>query len=182
MYKNVRPCVKTNKGLTCFFESTTGVKQGCNLSPNLFNIFINDLPDIFDSTCDPVLFSESKENCLLYADDLFLMSNSENGLQQCLNKLQYYSNKWKLKVNLKKTKLMVFNKSGKKLNINCKFGQQKVDVAKSYTYLGCVLTPSGAFSANQDQLYNKGLTALFNLLKDFHPQKGTPVRLFLNAF
>ena len=107
MYKNVRPCVKTDKGLTCFFESTTGVKQGCNLSPNLFNIFVNDLPDTFDSTCDPVLFSESKENCLLYADDLLLMSNSENGLQQCLNKLQYYSNKWKLKVNLKKTKLLV---------------------------------------------------------------------------
>ena len=175
MYKYVRSCVKTDKGLTCFFKSTsiTGVKQGCNFkSPNLFNIFVNDLQDIFDSTCDPVLFSESKENCLLYADDLLLMSNIENGLQQCLNKLQSYSNKWKLKVNLKKTKLMVFNKSGRKLNINCKFGQQKVDVAKSYSYLGCVLTPSGAFSANQDQLYNKGLRALFNLLKVFTHRKG----------
>ena len=56
--------------------------------------------------------------------------------------------------------LKVFNKSGRKLNIKCKFGQQKVDVEKSYTYLGCVLTPSGALSANQDQLiYNKGLRA-----------------------
>ena len=109
------------------------------------------------------------------------MSNSENGLQLCLNKLHFYSNKWKLKVNLRKTKLIVFNKSGRKLNINCKFGQQKVDVAKSYTYLGCVLTPSGSFSANQDQLYNKGLRALFSLLKDFHPQKGPPVRIFLKA-
>ena len=110
------------------------------------------------------------------------MLNNENGLQQCLNKLQSYSNKWKLKVNLNKTKLMVFNKSGRKPNFNCKFSQQKVDVAKSYTYLGCVLTPSGAFSANQDQLYNKGLRALSNLLMDFHPQKGTPVRLFLKLF
>ena len=117
MYQNVRSCVKTNKGLMCFFESTTGVKQGCNLSPTLFNIFVNDLPDIFDSTCDTVLFGESKENCLLYAYDLLLMSNSENGLQQCLNKLHFYhSNKWKLKVNLKKTKLVVFDKSGRKLD------------------------------------------------------------------
>ena len=77
---------------------------------------------------------------------------------------------------------MVFNKSGRKLNINCKFGQQKVDVAKSYMHLGCGLTPSGAYSANQDKLYNKGLRALFNLLKDFQPQKGTPVRLFLKLF
>ena len=87
-------------------------------------------------------------------------------------------------VNLKKTKLMVFNKSVRKLNINCKFSQQKVDVAKSYTctYLGCVLTPSSSFSANQDQLYIKGFRALLSLLKDFHPQKGILVRIFLKLF
>ena len=66
------------------------MKQGCNLSPNLFNIFINGLPDIFDSTCDPVPLDESLENCLLYADNLFLMSLTENGLQNCLNKLYDY--------------------------------------------------------------------------------------------
>ena len=84
---------------------------------------------------------------------------------------------------------MVFNKSGGKLNINCKFGQQNVNVVKSYRYLGHRLCQSntirqsgGAFSANQDQLHNKGLRVLFNQLNDFHPQKGNPVRLFLKLF
>ena len=75
IYKNVRSCVKTNKDfwrVSLNLLQPTGVKQGCNLSPYLFNIFVNDLPDIFDSTCDPVLFGESKENCLLYVDDLLL--------------------------------------------------------------------------------------------------------------
>ena len=182
MYDKVRSCVKTSEGLTNFFESKAGVKQGCNLSPNLFNIFVNDLPDIFDSTCDPVPLGESLENCLLYADDLLLMSLTENGLQHCLNKLYDYTKIWKLNVNLKKTKVMVFNKSGRKLKLNCMFGKTKVEMATSYTYLGCVLTPSGSFSANQDHLYKKGLRALFSLLKDFNPQKGAPVRLFLKLF
>ena len=182
MYNNVRSCVKTCEGLTDFFDSKTGVKQGCNLSPNLFNIFVNDLPDIFDSTCDPVPLGGSLENCLLYADDLLLMSLTENGLQHCLNKLFDYTKKWKLQVNLKKTKVMVFNKSGKKLKLNCMFGHTKVEMATSYTYLGCVLTPSGSFSVNQEYLYKKGLRALFSLLKDFNTQKGTPVRLFLKLF
>ena len=35
------------------FDSFTGLKQGDNISPMLFNLYINDLPDIFDNTCDP---------------------------------------------------------------------------------------------------------------------------------
>ena len=124
----------------------------------------------------------TKVNCLLYADELLHMSSSEHGLQQCLNKLNDYTKKWKLRVNLKKTKLIIFNKSGRKLNASCSFGSKTVDMATSYTYLGSVLTPSGSFSANQDQLYNKGLRTMFTLLKDFHPLNGTPVRIFLKLF
>ena len=69
------------------------------------------------------------------------MSSSEHGLQQCLNKLNDYTKKWKLQVNLKKTKLIIFNKSGRKLNASCSFGSKTVDMATSYTYLGFVLTP-----------------------------------------
>ena len=56
------------------FEFKAGVKQGCNLSPSLFNVFVICLPDIFDSTCDLVSLGESLEDCMLYAD-MFLMFN-----------------------------------------------------------------------------------------------------------
>ena len=172
MYNNVRACVKTNNRLTDFFSSTSGVKQGRDLSPNLFNIFVNDITDIFYLSCEPVSLG----------DDLLVMSNSEHGLRQCLNKLNDYTKKWELREHLKKTKLMIFNKSGWKLKASCSFGSKTVDMATSYTYLDSVLTPSGSFSANQDQLYNKGLRIMFILLKDFHPLNGTPVRIFLKLF
>ena len=38
-------------------------------------------------------------NVLMYADDLVLMSVSKDGLQKCLDDVQIYCNKWKLKVN-----------------------------------------------------------------------------------
>ena len=68
------------------------------------------------------------------------------------------------------------------MKLNCMLGQTKVEMATSYTYLGCVWTTSGSFSANQGYLYKKGLRALFSLFKDFNPQKGTPVLLFLTLF
>ena len=58
------------------------MKQGCILSPKLFNIFINDIPDIFDSQCGPVQLGEEKLNCLMYADDLILLSESKDGLTE----------------------------------------------------------------------------------------------------
>ena len=45
----------------------------------------------------------------MYADDVIIMSENPAALQNSLNNLQKYCNKWALKVNTKKTKVMVFN-------------------------------------------------------------------------
>ena len=45
LYNNVRSCVRVNANLTDWFDVKCGLKQGCVLSPLLFNIFINDLVD-----------------------------------------------------------------------------------------------------------------------------------------
>ena len=49
-------------------------------------------------------------NCLLYADDVILLSQNEVGLQKCLKKLKSYCADWCLEVNLDKTKILVFNR------------------------------------------------------------------------
>ena len=82
MYSKTNPCVKVNNdGITNFFSSNIGVRQGDNLSPNLFKIFINDLPRSFDEHCKPVSLNSYKLNSLLYADDVVLLSESAEGLQ-----------------------------------------------------------------------------------------------------
>ena len=49
---------------------------------------------------------------LLYADDIVIFANSAEELQHSLDSLGDYCRKWKLKVNVKKTKVMVFRKGG----------------------------------------------------------------------
>jgi hypothetical protein len=77
MYSSVNLSVKLDKSCTSFFKYQVGVKQGCNLSPTLFNMFINGKPDLFNSSCDPVKLGKTDLNCLLYADDLVLLSESK---------------------------------------------------------------------------------------------------------
>ena len=71
MYQNINLCVKVNSQfLNESFHSYVGVRQGDNLSPNLFKLFINDLLEIFDNNCHPVTLNITKLNCLMYADDV----------------------------------------------------------------------------------------------------------------
>ena len=53
----------------------------------------------------PVTAYDIQINCLLYADDMVLLSESQSGLQMCLNKLNSYCQKWKLTANTEKAKL-----------------------------------------------------------------------------
>ena len=79
MYNNTELCVKTdNDTMTENFTSNIGVRQVDNLSPTLFKIFINDL---IDESCKHAILNTLKLNCLLYADDLVIMSETADGLQ-----------------------------------------------------------------------------------------------------
>ena len=91
------------------------MRQGDTLSPNLFKVFINGLADIFDNDCDAISLGIFYLNCLMYADDVILVSESEVGLQNCLNKLDRYCELWCLDINIDKNKTILFNKCGKLL-------------------------------------------------------------------
>ena len=125
MYSNVKSCVSVSGERSVFFPSLIGVRQGENLSPLLFSLFVNDLETYLeeknnnflnfeDETCNNFL----KLMVLMYADDTIILSNSAAGLQKALNDLSKYCNKWKLAVNSDKTKVTVFgNRKNKKTEI-----------------------------------------------------------------
>ena len=62
----------------------------------------------------------------MYADDFLLLSESWEGLCQSLDKLGYYSAKWRLGISSKKIKIMVFGKSSKGAELNYNIGNVMV--------------------------------------------------------
>ena len=104
LYCNSRCAIRIEDKKTRSFSYSRGVRQGCILSPLLFNLYIHNLPYLFENTLpDPfVLPDGTKINSLLYADDLILLSRSKIGLQNCLNTLSSYFEAWMLKINPKK--------------------------------------------------------------------------------
>ena len=142
-----------------------GVRQGCILSPLLFNRYVNDLPYAFQNTLSgPIILPNgTKLNSLLYADDLIILSRSKVGLQNCLNTLHSLSSSWMLDISAKKTKIMIFQKRAKK---NSELGKQNIDIVHEYTYLGTRISSTGNFNVSLEHLKEKALHALFGLRRN----------------
>ena len=99
---------------------------------------------------------------IVYADDLVLISESAIGLQNSLNILSCYCDKWNLTVNLDKAKSMIFNKAGRKLTRESfLYKNNRIDLGVKYKYLGIIFKTSGIFTNAVELLCKKATKSLF---------------------
>ena len=164
IYSCSQSCVKLGGTLGPEFVCSKGVRQGDVLSPSLFNIFVNDIPDVIKETNNTPCLGDQPIGCLLYADDLVIMSHELEDLQKKLFDLQDYCNRWHLKVNTKKTKIIRVGKGNhhnlvKKITIN----DEPIDFVNSHPYLGIAISSDGKMDAAQRDVRYKALKAIFKI-------------------
>ena len=88
-YENQAATVKTSYGLSDFFQIGQGVRQGCILSPNIFNISSEQIMKTVLAAFDgAVTVGGGKTTNLGYADDIVLISGSITELPELTNKVQ----------------------------------------------------------------------------------------------
>ena len=94
LYENLSCSVRVNNLGTDWFSVTQGVKQGCVISPTLFSIYMNDLAKELDAVrCGVTLEETLQLSVLFYADDIAILSETEEGMQKMLDKLNDWCNK-----------------------------------------------------------------------------------------
>ena len=181
LYSQAKSCVNVNGKNSEYFSCNVGVRQGENLSPLLFSLYLADLNEFISRSCkglekiqemdqlvhDPTedLVSYLKLYILMYADDTVLLAESPEDLQKYLDTLNEYCNNFDLKINTSKTKIFIFSR-GKLKNIpSFNFADMKLDVVNDYNYLGVTFNFNAKFNVAKQSLYQKGCRAMFALLK-----------------
>ena len=186
IYTDHKVFVRLSEGLLQPIITTIGLKQGCCLSGLLFNLFVNDLPSIFDLSCDPVSILDENMSCLLWADDLLIMSRSAKGLQNAIDKTKSFYDSLGLEVNQKKSKVMIFNGRGLKLDSvpgqQFHIGCNLIEVVDSYQYLGISLRPSGSMQFAVSELFDKASRAWFAISNVLHKHKRLPINRAFQLF
>jgi len=184
MYLENMCAIKIGNKQTDFFTQRRGVRQGCNLSPTLFNIYINELAVELDQCAAPGLTLLDREvKSLFYADDLVLLSPTKQGLQQQLDIVEKYCQNWALAVNMKKTNIMIFQKRPRCQENKHQFtiNNDVIEHSMSYTYLGITISASGSFNMAVNELKEKARRAIHAIKRKFYNFQ-IPIKIWLKIF
>ena len=106
LYASQEATVRTGHGTTDWFQIGKKVRQGCILSPYLFNLYAGYIMKNagLDEAQAGIKIARRNINNLRYADDTTLMAESEEELKSLLMKVKEESEKTGLKLNIQKTK------------------------------------------------------------------------------
>lgn len=183
IYSNVQCCVRINGFMSDWFQVKCGLKQGCILSPLLFNLYINDLVSFLDTLSVGVTIGTDIINCLFYADDLVLLAESPSDLQLLLDKLEVWTTNNKMSINFDKSNIVHFrNSTTRKTLAKFSCAGNSVSVVDHYIYLGVLLHEHLDYSFTAKRVAASANRALGLLIAKFKSTGGLPFKTFTKLY
>lgn len=171
IYKSTRNAVITSEGMSDLFETENGVRQGCPLSPTLFNLALDDVDEGWERKNEGgTVVGGIKIFALKYADDIAIVADDAEGLRKMLKSLEKFVHGAKMEVNIKKTKVMIFKNGGRegKKREKWMWRGEKIEIVKEFKYLGYWFTPKNTGSGHiryMVQKARKAINSVWGVLK-----------------
>ena len=134
IYANSKSAVRTTSGTSDWFPVTSGVRQGCNLSPLLFVIYMDQITK--EANPDPEALNE-----LMFADDQAMINSDKTKLQEHTEHLNESCQAYDMKISVNKTEVMSVSRRPTKLDVT--INQTQLKQVREFKYLGSVFTEDG---------------------------------------
>ena len=147
-YEGSKACVRVGNGESRMFEVNVGLRQGCVMSPWLFNLYMDAVMKEVNGRVmgkGVKLEHSGREwmiNQLLYADDTVLIADSRDSLQRMVNVFGEVCWRRKLKVNVAKSKVMVVSKNGGQV-VDVQLNGERMEQVECFRYLGTDIHENG---------------------------------------
>ena len=124
-----------------WFRTTTGVRQGCLLSPTLLNILLEQINALDNHICSVNIGGNIITN-MRFADDIDGLAGSESELANLIKIIDNTSRAYRMEINSTKTKIMV-NSEGS-FTSEIKINNEPLKVFDSFKYLGAIIDDKGS--------------------------------------
>lgn len=136
LYENQTAAVRLQTESTDKFPVERGVRQGCVLSPLLFNLYSEDVFNraLLDSE-DGIKINGQPVNNLRYADDTVIIADSREGLQRLVDSISAEGEQLGLRINTDKTKVMVISRTPA-LQADISVNGKSIQHVNKFKYLG----------------------------------------------
>jgi len=172
IYTKNKILIKFNNKLSKSVQINKGVRQGCPLSPTVFNIYLDEI--ITKSQKEDItgikLSKNQQLSTLLFADDQVIIADRQDNLQRPAHKLNQIITEYGLTISVQKTKSMAFrgrDPVGTKIVIDNKI----IGKVNSFSYLGNMISYEKELDID-NKLHNYlKITGILN--NDFRPQKNS---------
>ena len=178
LYDKATGAVKLNGSLGEWFRTTVGVRQGCLLSPTLFNIFLEwIMSDALEEHGGKVSIGGRNISNLRFAHDIDAQAKEDQQLEALVESLDKICTKYKMEISAEKTKLMTNSANGIQREINVK--GQKLGTVTSFKYLGAVVSDDGSKPEVLPSIEQAtaALTKLKPIWRDYNISLGSKVKL-----
>ena len=158
-YVNSRACVRVGKEVSEWFPVRVGLRQGCVMSPWLFNLFMDGVVrEVYARSMRAGVEFEGGLHVsqLLFADDTALVAETEEELRILVREFDSVCQRRKLKVNAGKSKVMRCSREGNVGGLNVHLGGERLEEVESFKYLGSVVAADGGVEEDVRQRVNEG--------------------------
>jgi len=161
IYEETEVMVRTKQGYSEEFETKKGVRQGCVMSPILFNLYLADIDErLKERGIGGVGIGRARIWSLAYADDIVLVANNREAMQDMTSTFKRFLMERKLELCADKTKMLVFNRKRKERKEIWKWGDKRIEEVQTFKYLGFILNNKGNYKEHIKELYGKGRRAV----------------------
>ena len=160
MYEGATTIIEQNGESTRPIKIRNGVKQGCPLSPLLFNLIMDELLEMINSEPAGIKIDQEKISIMAFADDLVLLTESANDMKILLDKCRDFFDKKGLKANAAKCQgLNAYPLRGRRNHLIASkpshfWGDVPIpvmDLVSTAKYLGCDVTAKGDVELPEDR-------------------------------
>ena len=121
-------------------------------------MYIDDLVEQLKATGRGTVCGECVVSSSLYADDIVLLAPDEESLQVLTKTVEKWCKRWRMSLNITKTKIVHFRKKIKskpRSKYNFIFSNDKIQYTEHYKYLGLILTELLEWDRALDEIHRK---------------------------